>query len=281
MFEERAGHGCLPTAPESARVDLERPRFSDPARISNSRFPVGELDPDAPARARLPPAAAGRGDPAPGRQGRRLERPAGQDGPLPVRRLSRRAHPRGRDRLLRPADGGAAVFDAAAAGRWPAVTARAGAMAAAWKRLVGGQCRRSWPSSWPGRGVRSPGRPAAATLSGPATAPNRPPPPRPWSSSSACAFWPQSRRPPSPGSAASCSRPGPPLAPPLGIPRWKLPSSGGLEVVPGEVFVVGGCRVPGRCGGCQPIGWRAGAGLSGGCCCGPGAGGSWSGRRVR
>jgi hypothetical protein len=37
------------------------------------------------------------------------------------------------------ADGGAAVFDAAAAGRWPAVTARVGAMAAAWKRLAGGQ----------------------------------------------------------------------------------------------------------------------------------------------
>ena len=37
------GTGCLPTAPDSARVDLERPSFSDPARISNSRFPVGEL----------------------------------------------------------------------------------------------------------------------------------------------------------------------------------------------------------------------------------------------
>ena len=37
------GSGCLPTAPDSARVDLERPSFSDPARISNSRFPLGEL----------------------------------------------------------------------------------------------------------------------------------------------------------------------------------------------------------------------------------------------
>jgi hypothetical protein len=37
------GTGCLPTAPDSVRVDLVRPSFSDPARISNTRFPVGEL----------------------------------------------------------------------------------------------------------------------------------------------------------------------------------------------------------------------------------------------
>jgi hypothetical protein len=37
------GTGCLSTASDSARVDLGRPSFSDPARISNSRFPVGEL----------------------------------------------------------------------------------------------------------------------------------------------------------------------------------------------------------------------------------------------
>jgi hypothetical protein len=41
--------------------------------------------------------------------------------------------------LATVAEGGAAVFDAVAAGRWPAVTARVGAMGAAWKRLAGGE----------------------------------------------------------------------------------------------------------------------------------------------
>jgi hypothetical protein len=40
------------------------------------------------------------------------------------------------------AGGGAAVFDAAGAGRWPVVTARVGAMDAAWKRLAGGEVPR-------------------------------------------------------------------------------------------------------------------------------------------
>ena len=37
------GTGCLPVAPERARVDLGKPRFTDPGRISNPRFPIGEL----------------------------------------------------------------------------------------------------------------------------------------------------------------------------------------------------------------------------------------------
>jgi hypothetical protein len=37
------GTGCLPVAPDSARVDLGKPGFSDPGRISNTRFPIGEL----------------------------------------------------------------------------------------------------------------------------------------------------------------------------------------------------------------------------------------------
>jgi hypothetical protein len=41
--ENEQGTGCLPVAPESARVDRAKPRFSDPTRITNARFPVGEL----------------------------------------------------------------------------------------------------------------------------------------------------------------------------------------------------------------------------------------------
>ena len=41
--ENEQGTGCLPTAPERARVDRAKPRFSDPTRITNARFPVGEL----------------------------------------------------------------------------------------------------------------------------------------------------------------------------------------------------------------------------------------------
>ena len=41
--ENEQGTGCLPIAPDSARVDRARPRFSDPTRITNARFPVGEL----------------------------------------------------------------------------------------------------------------------------------------------------------------------------------------------------------------------------------------------
>jgi hypothetical protein len=41
--ENEQGTGCLPIAPESARVDRARPRFSDPTGITNARFPVGEL----------------------------------------------------------------------------------------------------------------------------------------------------------------------------------------------------------------------------------------------
>ena len=37
------GTGCLPVAPDTARVDLGKPGFSDPGRISNPRFPIGEL----------------------------------------------------------------------------------------------------------------------------------------------------------------------------------------------------------------------------------------------
>ena len=37
------GTACLPTAPDSTRVDRARPSFSDPTRITNPRFPVGEL----------------------------------------------------------------------------------------------------------------------------------------------------------------------------------------------------------------------------------------------
>jgi hypothetical protein len=38
--------------------------------------------------------------------------------------------------------------------------------------------------------------------------------------------------------------------------------------------------VPGRYGGCRPIGWLVGAALGGGSCCGPGAGRSSGGRPV-
>jgi len=41
--ENEQGTGCLPVAPESARVDRAKPRFADPTRITNARFPVGEL----------------------------------------------------------------------------------------------------------------------------------------------------------------------------------------------------------------------------------------------
>jgi hypothetical protein len=41
--ENEQGTGCLPIAPERARVDRAKPRFSDPTRITNTRFPVGEL----------------------------------------------------------------------------------------------------------------------------------------------------------------------------------------------------------------------------------------------
>jgi len=41
--ENEQGTGCLPIAPDSARVDRARPRFSDPTRITNARFPVAEL----------------------------------------------------------------------------------------------------------------------------------------------------------------------------------------------------------------------------------------------
>jgi hypothetical protein len=41
--ENEQGTGCLPIAPDSARVDRAKPRFSDPTRITNARFPVGEL----------------------------------------------------------------------------------------------------------------------------------------------------------------------------------------------------------------------------------------------
>jgi hypothetical protein len=34
---------CLPVAPDAARVDRGRPSFSEPTRITNSRFPVGSL----------------------------------------------------------------------------------------------------------------------------------------------------------------------------------------------------------------------------------------------
>jgi hypothetical protein len=34
---------CLPVAPDAARVDRGRPRFSDPTRVTNPRFPVGAL----------------------------------------------------------------------------------------------------------------------------------------------------------------------------------------------------------------------------------------------
>ena len=34
---------CLPVAPDAARVDRGRPGFSNPTRITNPRFPVGEL----------------------------------------------------------------------------------------------------------------------------------------------------------------------------------------------------------------------------------------------
>jgi hypothetical protein len=37
------GTGCLPVAQDGARVDLGKPGFSDPGRISNPRFPIGEL----------------------------------------------------------------------------------------------------------------------------------------------------------------------------------------------------------------------------------------------
>jgi hypothetical protein len=37
------GAGCLPVAPDGARVDLGKPGFSDPGRIPNPRFPIGEL----------------------------------------------------------------------------------------------------------------------------------------------------------------------------------------------------------------------------------------------
>jgi hypothetical protein len=37
------GTGCLPIAPDSARVDRAKPRYSNPTRITNARFPVGEL----------------------------------------------------------------------------------------------------------------------------------------------------------------------------------------------------------------------------------------------
>ncbi|MGI8533727.1 MAG: hypothetical protein ACR2LP_02450, partial [Candidatus Limnocylindrales bacterium] len=35
--------GALPTAPDSARVDLVRPTFADPTTITNPRFPMSEL----------------------------------------------------------------------------------------------------------------------------------------------------------------------------------------------------------------------------------------------
>lgn len=35
--------GCLPTAPESARVDLVEPSFSDPTNITNPLFPINDL----------------------------------------------------------------------------------------------------------------------------------------------------------------------------------------------------------------------------------------------
>jgi hypothetical protein len=37
------GTACLPIAPDSARVDLARPTFANPTRITNTRFPVGVL----------------------------------------------------------------------------------------------------------------------------------------------------------------------------------------------------------------------------------------------
>jgi len=42
-IKNEQGTACLPTAPDSARVDRARPSFSDPTRITNPRFPVGEL----------------------------------------------------------------------------------------------------------------------------------------------------------------------------------------------------------------------------------------------
>jgi hypothetical protein len=41
--ENEQGTGCLPIAPERARVDRAKPRFSHPTRITNVRFPVAEL----------------------------------------------------------------------------------------------------------------------------------------------------------------------------------------------------------------------------------------------
>jgi hypothetical protein len=37
------GDGCLPIAPESARVDLVQPTFSNPTAVTNPLFPIGEL----------------------------------------------------------------------------------------------------------------------------------------------------------------------------------------------------------------------------------------------
>ncbi len=39
----QADGSCLPLAPESARVDLATPVFSDPTTITNPLFPIGEL----------------------------------------------------------------------------------------------------------------------------------------------------------------------------------------------------------------------------------------------
>jgi len=37
------GDGCLPVAPDSARVDLVQPAFSNPTTITNPLFPIGDL----------------------------------------------------------------------------------------------------------------------------------------------------------------------------------------------------------------------------------------------
>ncbi len=42
--KEVADFGDLPTAPESARVDLVEPSFSNPTNVTNSLFPVSKLD---------------------------------------------------------------------------------------------------------------------------------------------------------------------------------------------------------------------------------------------
>jgi hypothetical protein len=42
-IKNEQGDGCLPVAPDRQRVDLAKPSFSDPTRITNPRFPVGEL----------------------------------------------------------------------------------------------------------------------------------------------------------------------------------------------------------------------------------------------